>query len=334
MILVTGGTGRFGEQVVRTLRKLGLDVRVLVRKGSHYYWLNDTGCAFFFGDLLDPVSLRRACRDVEYLVVCSGVRNETRAQNHTTVTLEGHGALFQAARERGVRKVVMLSCAGADRDFPVPSFQARRGAEDQLVGSGLDYTILRATVHEHWFLDLAWRLHDRATVWLPPGDNQLQPIASRDLALMAAASLDLSDVANQTIEVGGPDRGSARHFFELACGLVGSDPGDATVLPAPAVAVGRRLGRPMRRYAHRLAERQIWFGEDFTVDADALAQRFGIRLTSLPDAMAQTNELYKVLRDPEAREKRMVHPQFYATVYEPGEADWSDMPEGPAPARD
>ena len=33
-----------------------LDVRVLVRKGSHYYWLNDTGCAFFFGDLLDPVS--------------------------------------------------------------------------------------------------------------------------------------------------------------------------------------------------------------------------------------------------------------------------------------
>ena len=54
----------------------------------------------------------------------------------------------------------------------------------------------------------------------------------------------------------------------------------------------------------------------------------------LSDALTRTNEIYKVMRDPDAREKRMVHPQFYATVYEPGEADWASLPEGPAPARD
>lgn len=334
MILVTGGTGRFGEQVIRTLRKLGLDVRALVRKGSHYYWLNDTGCGFFFGDLLDPVSLRRACRDIEHLVVCSGVQLETRSNNHTTVTLEGHAALFKAARERGVKKVVLVSCMGVDRGYPVPSFDARKGAEEQLINSGLDYTILRAGLHEHFFLDMAWRVHDRGNTVLPSeGNNQIQPIASRDLALMAAASLDLADVANQTIEVGGPDRISAHDAFDSACRVVGVDP-TVTVLPAPAVQVARRLGRPVRRYAHRLAEVATWFDEDFTVDADALRSRFNIPLTPFETALAQTNEVYKVMRDPEAREKRMVHPQFYATVYEPGEVDWHSLPDGPVPTPD
>lgn len=334
MILVTGGTGRYGEQVVRTLRKLGLDVRALVRKGSEYYWLNDTGCGFFFGDLLDPVSLRRACRDVQYLVVCSGVTEETRSNNHTTVTLEGHANLFRAAKERGVQKVVMLSCLGVDRGYPIPSFDARKGAEEQLVNSGLDYTILRTGLHEHFFLDLAWRVHDHGRVVLPPmGDNKLQPVASRDVALLAAASLDLAAVNNQVVEVGGPEVLTARQCFEAACDAVGVG-ADATILPGPAVQLGRRLGRPVRRYAHKLAEAATWFSDDFTVDADALQSRYSFRLSAFRDALVQTNEVYKVMRDPEAREKRMVHPQFYATVYEPGEVDWATLPDGPVAVKD
>lgn len=334
MILVTGGTGRYGEQVVRTLRKLGLDVRALVRKGSEYYWLNDTGCGFFFGDLLDSVSLRRACRDVQYLVVASGVTEETRSNNHTTVTMEGHANLFQAARARGVEKVVMLSCLGVDRGYPIPSFEARKAAEQQLIESGLDYTILRTGLHEHFFLDMAWKVHDKGSVLLPgEGHNRLQPVATRDVALMAAASLDLDSVRNQVVEVGGAEVLSARSCFESACEVVGV-PASGKVLPGPAVKLGSKLGRPVRRYAHKLAEGAAWFGDDFEVDAAALQARFNIQLGSFQDALVQTNEVYKVMRDPDAREKRMVHPQFYATVYEPGEVDWASLPEGPVAAKD
>lgn len=334
MILVTGGTGRYGEQVVRTLRKLGLDARVLVRKGSHYYWLNDTGCGFFFGNLLDPVSLRRACRDVEYLVVCSGLQSETRADNHTTVTVEGHAALFKAAKEKGVRKVVMLSCLGVDRVTGVTSFDARRAAEEQLVSSGMEYTILRTSLHEQFFLDLAWTVHDKGRAILPSeGANRIQPIASRDVALMAASSLDQPSVKNAIVEVGGPEVMSARQAFETACEVVGVSP-NSTVLPSPALALGRRLGRPVRRYSHRLDEVAAWFESDFTVDLPTVKSHFNFPLTSLRDAMVTTNEVYRIMRDPEEREKRMVHPQFYATVYEPGEADLASMPLGPLPARE
>lgn len=333
MILVTGGTGRYGDQVVRTLRKLGLEVRALVRKGSHYYWLNDTGCGFFFADLLDPVSLRRACRDVSHLVVCSGIQEESRTNNHSTVTVEGHAALFQAARERGVSKVVMLSCLGVESIEGVRTFEARRAAEEHLVRSGLEYTILRAPLHEHFFLDLAWAVHDKGRAILPAeGNNRLQPIASRDVALLAAASLDLDAVRNQVVSLAGPQELSARRAFELACEAVGVQP-TAQVLPGPALALGRRLGRPVRRYSHKLDERAAWFEKDLLADAAAVERLFSVRLTPFEQALQQTNEIYRVMRDPEEREKRMVHPQFYATVYEPGEDKLENMPLGPI-ARD
>ena len=53
MILVTGATGRLGGQIVRLLRAAKMDVRALVRAGSEYFWLNDTGCTYFFGVQLE-----------------------------------------------------------------------------------------------------------------------------------------------------------------------------------------------------------------------------------------------------------------------------------------
>ena len=335
MILVTGATGRVGEQVVRTLRQLKLQVRALVRKGSEYYWLNDTGCQFFFGDLRDPQSLSRATRDMKYLVVCSGVRTEERHNNHTQVTVDGHAALFEAARKRGVQRVVLISCAGVDRGYPVPSFEARKASEELLIASGLDYTILRAPLHEHHFLELAWKVKDTGKVWLPgSGSNLLNPLPTQDLALMAVASLDLDAVKNRTVTVGGRETMTAHAAFEAACRTVGVAPELGRPLPGVAVQLGRRLQRPVRRYAHRLAEGATWFTEDFALDGAEACKTFGIPGTSWAESLASTNTTLEVMRDPEQREKRMVHPQFYATVYEPGTASLADLPDGPPPRRD
>ncbi len=334
MILVTGPTGRVGEQVVRTLRRLKLDVRSLVRKGSEYFWLNDTGCNYFFGDLRDELSVRRATRDMEYLIVCSGVRTESRDNNHTSVTIEGHAKLFEIARERGIKRVVMLSCMGADRGYAVPSFHSRKGAEELLISSGLEYTILRSGLHEQHFLDLAMKVREKGQVYLPgAGSNQINPVNTRDLALMLISCLDQESVKNRTIEVGGLETMSALEAFQRACAAVEVEP-NGKVLPGPVVTLGSKLRRPVRRFANQLNEMHQWFSDDFTVDPATIKATFNIPFSGFDAGLAPSAEQMTIRRDPELREKHMVHPQFYATVYEPGTAKLEDMPVGPPPRRD
>jgi len=332
MIVVTGATGHVGGHVVRTLRALGLPVRTIVRKGSEYFWLNDTGCEFFFGDLRDPLSLRRSLKGAEFLISATNIQRETQANNHKDVTVEGHRALFQAARERGVRRAIHISCMGADQS--PPAFQARAGAEDALLESGLEYTIVRSCIHEKPFLDLAYTIVDKGSVSLPgAGDNLLSVLPAMDLAKLAAACLDAPAVAGQVLTLGGTQTITAREALELACEVVGVTP-EIRILPSPAVRLGSRIGKPFRRFANRLAEQAVWFSTPMTVDESQTVTAHGLPATDLRTAMQTTAEVMNILRDPEARQDHMVHPQFYATVYEPGTAKLTDLLDGPPPRRD
>ena len=158
MILVTGATGLLGGQIVRTLRQGGADVRALVRMGSEYYWLNDTGCTYFFGDLRNPTSLRRAVRGCSHVIHATNIRKETTDNHHTVATLEGSKALIDFAKAAGVEHFVMASCMGAAGDYPVPAFQTLRQVEEHLQGSGLSHTIVRYSLFADelkWYLRIS-----------------------------------------------------------------------------------------------------------------------------------------------------------------------------------
>ena len=63
-ILVTGGTGRVGSEVVKELQKRKADVRLLVRKSDAP---TSAGVESAIGDLLDPVSVAKAMDGVDKL---------------------------------------------------------------------------------------------------------------------------------------------------------------------------------------------------------------------------------------------------------------------------
>ena len=330
MILVTGATGRVGSEVVRTLRRLNLSARALVRKGSEYFWLNDTGCQYFFGDLRDARSLARAARGMRYLIVATNVPLESRDNNHAIVTVEGLKSLLGVARE--VERVVLVSCLGAGKGLRAVAFQARRSAEEVVQASGLPYTVLRAGPHEGVFLDLAMAGRSGPVLQPGPGTNLVSPLAAVDIARMAVASLDLAAVKDQVLEVGGEPTQSGALLRE-ACAAVGVSAAPTT-LPGPLVALGARLGRPVRRYANRLAEQSVWFREELVADPAATAARFNLKLSPFGSALQTQGDRLVRMEDPEQKEAMIVHRQFYATIYEPGTARLEDLPDGPPPRAD
>ncbi len=335
MILVTGATGRLGSQVVRMIRSAGLDVRCLVRKGSEYFWLNDTGAAYFFGDLRDPTSLSRAMNGVQYVVAAHGVRVESTDNDHKRVNVEGGLALWDAARARGVEHVVHVSCAGVEAEGDTPAFSSKRAAEDGLIASGLSYTILRPGLFVQNFADLARRVETNGNVFLPGSPETLvNPVHARDLALMAMASLDLPATKNRVIRVGGPETMTVSDAFSRMCRVNGLPETRWNVPPAgmrALAALARPLGRRWANHARALA---VHFGHPSNVNGEEMAALFGIPLTPYDEAAATAFSDRHPSEDPTAREEKVVHRQFTATVYEPGVIQWDDLPAGPPPRRD
>jgi uncharacterized protein YbjT (DUF2867 family) len=335
MVLVIGATGDLGSQVVRALRGAGTPVRCLVRQGSPYFWLNDTGAGYLFGDLREPDTLRRACDGVRWVVACAGLRTEGRASHHDNVTRAGHKALWRAARSAGVERVVYVSCLGAGRIPDSPAHQARAEAESALQSSGLEHVILRPSLFATTFA-LAAR-YGAEHGWVPmlgAGDNPVSPIGVHDVALAAVASLDLPGLRDRVIELGGPMVLSYREALEQALLAVGAP--DASLRPVPGPLRGAGLGllgRLQPRWATRLRELEAHASQDLSVAAGAFEHRFGWEPASFERALATALateprpenilELYPLMQ----------HRGPQATAYEPGTRPLRELPEGPAPSR-
>ncbi len=114
-ILVTGGSGFVGANLVRELLKDGCDVRVLVRPSSNRSALDGCDVELVEGDLLDPASLRRAAAGtrVVYHVAADYRLWAPDPEVLYRTNVEGTRHLLAAAAEVGVARVVYTSTVGA-----------------------------------------------------------------------------------------------------------------------------------------------------------------------------------------------------------------------------
>jgi hypothetical protein len=76
-ILVIGGTGHVGSEVVKELKKRDADVRVLVRKADEK---SLPGVEMIVGDLLDPVSIEKAMKGVGKMYLLNAVTPDELTQ--------------------------------------------------------------------------------------------------------------------------------------------------------------------------------------------------------------------------------------------------------------
>ena len=156
MILVAGGTGRLGRLVVAGLTALGEPVRILTRDVSTAVALRGPLVDVVRGDVRDPATLPPAMAGARTVV--SAIQGFAGPGGVTpeTVDRDGNANLVAAAKAEG-SDMVLVSVVGASAGSAMALFRMKAAAEDNLVGSGVPWTIVRASGFLELYLDLMRR---------------------------------------------------------------------------------------------------------------------------------------------------------------------------------
>ncbi|MFL6603646.1 MAG: SDR family oxidoreductase [Steroidobacteraceae bacterium] len=187
-IVVIGGTGLIGSKLVAVLRQRGQEVLAASP---------DSGVNTLTGEGL-PEALAGA------QVVVDVANSPSFADTDVMKFFQTAGRnLLGAEATAGVRHHIALSVVGADRLPDSGYLRAKMAQENLIKGSGIPYTILRSTQ----FFEFGGRIADEATDgdWVRVPDALIQPIVSDDV-VSVLAEIALGQPANDTLEVGGPDR--------------------------------------------------------------------------------------------------------------------------------
>ena len=137
MILVTGASGFVGRHVTHELATTGA-VRAMVRTARGAEALAGVDCDLVRGDVTDPASLRAAARGMRTIVHLVSIIEGAPA-TFERVMAAGTGNLVEAARESGVRRIVLMSALGTGPGATVPYFRAKWAAEQAVASSGVDH---------------------------------------------------------------------------------------------------------------------------------------------------------------------------------------------------
>jgi NADH dehydrogenase len=204
VILVAGGTGRLGHEVVRRLTDRGEPVRVLTRDPGRGGLPPGTEVAT--GDVRDPRTLTAALREVRTVVSAIHGFLGPRGVSPGTVDEAGNRSLVVAARAVG-SDVVLVSVVGAAPDSPFELFRAKYAAEQHLRASGVEWTVVRSSAFLETWLDVLRGTAARSgrPVVFGRGDNPVNFVPVNDVAAAVVAAVLDRSTRGQVLEVEGAE---------------------------------------------------------------------------------------------------------------------------------
>ena len=143
-VVVAGGHGKIGLRLLGLLVEHGHRARGLIRDPAQLSDLTELGAEPVLCDMEDLDDLSGCCAGADAVVFAAGAGPGSGPERKLTVDLGAAVKLMEA----GVPRYVMVSAISAGRpgewsEEMRPYYEAKAGADERLVESGLDYTIVR-----------------------------------------------------------------------------------------------------------------------------------------------------------------------------------------------
>ena len=258
MILVTGATGKVGQEVVRQLAAAGVPARALVRDPVAASHIRIPGIEIVVGDLARPETLGAAFAGVDRLFLLTPAAPDQ-------VELQANA--LTAGLRAGIQRIVKVSVAGG----PDAGTQIGRwhwATEKQIEASGIDFTFLRPTLYMQQMYAYAPSIAARSTFSAPMGTGEIALVDARDVAAVAVCALT--------------EDGHLHHIYDL------TGP-EALSYDALADAISQAIGKKVT-YVHvppEYAKKQMladgvarWLADDMIILTTSFREGYGAGVTN------------------------------------------------------
>jgi len=206
-VLVLGGTGQLGSEIVKDLVASGEDVFVLVRTTSNKSRLEGLDVSYVTGDILIESDVESALKSGPYRVVIDALARDGGVSPDFYIDSMKYIATW--ANETGVKQVILHGSIGAGLSRPVypkgrwdimgPTIEAKGMGERHLLESGAPYTIIR-----HLVL-LPLEVNESGNAYMTTDQLTGGGVTRDGLARLTMECIDNADCINEIFHAIDPD---------------------------------------------------------------------------------------------------------------------------------
>jgi uncharacterized protein YbjT (DUF2867 family) len=202
-LLVIGGTGTLGRQIVLQALTKGYQVRCLVRNFRKATFLKDWGVELVYGDLSKPETIPPCLKGITAVIDASTSRPE-ELNSLKRVDWDGKRYLIQAARAANIKRFIFFSAQNLEQFENIPLMKLKNGIELELKNSGVPYTIFRLTGFYQGLIEqYAIPILENLPIWLTNENTHIAYMDTQDIAKFCLRALQIPKTVNQTFFLSG-----------------------------------------------------------------------------------------------------------------------------------
>lgn len=214
-IAVTGANGFVAQNTRYLLNNKGVKLYGISRKNFSNY---KSESKIISPDIsLNEIS--RKLKNCDALIHLIGTGKQTADSTYKSVNLDLTKKIILLCKKSKIKKIVYISGLGVSKNSISSYFTSKYKAEQEIINSGLDYTILRASYIIGKNDPLTTNLENQiktGKITIPgEGNYHLQPIYVNDVAEVIYNSVISKKFSNIILELVGPEKVTFKEFVKL-----------------------------------------------------------------------------------------------------------------------
>jgi uncharacterized protein YbjT (DUF2867 family) len=253
-ILLTGASGFVGHHILQALEQQNHKVIACCRNPEKLFFKSESTriLQLNFPDMIDDTDWLPHLRNIDAVINCVGIIAETKGQTFETLHAQAPTALFKAAEQAGVKKIIQISALGADESAQSAYHLSKKTADDALRNLDVDWYVLQPSIVYGDGAQSMALFHALAALpvhaLIDGGKQLMQPVHVSDIAATIIQCLKPESSTRLTLLMVGPEAISFRRLLEQLRQRLGKKPAPAFSLPGGlaqrSVFIGKWLGEP------------------------------------------------------------------------------------------